>query len=58
MYFSNEYLTIQESNWTDGENKGHSWEIFVNGVECFNQIYTTDNLEGPLKYRYIDMGLV
>jgi alanyl-tRNA synthetase len=58
-YFKDDKLiTIHESTWSDQIAQGDSLEIFINGIECFNQVYTTRNYltKQILKYRFLDMG--
>jgi alanyl-tRNA synthetase len=50
-------IRIHESTWTDNICRGTSLEIFINNIEVFNQVYTTERFTGEtLKYKYLDMG--
>lgn len=57
-YIDISLCTFHESSWTDNCDEGYSLEIFINGLEVFNQVYTTHDYvtKKELNTKYVDMG--
>ena len=52
-------IFLHADSWSDGKHMGPSIQIYVNGCEIGNVVFTSYDLinKKPLEYKYLDVGL-